>query len=72
MSYPAFENMPLWARVKALKDITEKNRTMKAGEIGTVIIRHAYIVGVRPDGKSLAINTGDQSALELAKEKTNE
>ncbi len=65
MSYPAFGNMELRTRVRALKDITTKNRTMRAGDTGQIIERWAYMVGVRPDGKRLTVQTTDQTALEI-------
>lgn len=65
MSYPKFKDMPIFTRVRALRDITEKNRTMKAGETGRIVIRHAYVVGVVPDGKKLAIETGCENDLEV-------
>ena len=68
MSYEAFNDMPLWTRVRATKDITEKNRTMKAGETGVIVGHSLYMVDVRPDGKSLSIGTGDEAALALEPE----
>jgi len=65
MSYPAFKEMDLWTRVRATKDITTKNRTMKAGDTGVIIERYAYVVGVRPDGKKLTVETGCETALEI-------
>jgi hypothetical protein len=69
MSYPAFPKMSLWTRVRALKNITTKNRTMRAGETGEILGRWAYTVEVRPDGKKLTVETGDESALEIVKTK---
>jgi hypothetical protein len=66
-TYLAFNKMEIWTRVRALKDISEKNRTMRTGETGKIICRCAYAVAVRPDGKKLTIQTGDENALEVIK-----
>ena len=65
MSYPVFENMELWTKVRALKDIKTKNRTMMAGETGVIVARWAYMVEVRPDGKKLPVETGCENDLEV-------
>ena len=65
MSYPLFKDMDRWTRVRAMKDITTKNRTMKAGETGVVFERWPYMVGVRHDGKKLTVQTTDESDLEI-------
>ena len=63
--YPAFEEMDIWTHVRATKEITTKNRTMKVGDTGVITERWAYMVGVLPDGKKLTIQTTDTNALEI-------
>ena len=65
MSYPSFKEMKLWTKVRAKRDITTKNRTMKAGDSGVITERFAYRVGVRPDGKKLTVQTSCETDLEI-------
>jgi hypothetical protein len=64
MSYPLFKDMDFRTKVRAKRDIAFKNRTMKAGETGTITRRYAYLVEVTPDGKKLGLETNCEDDLE--------
>lgn len=67
MSDLPFKDMSLWTKVRATKDITTKNRIMKAGDTGVISRMWAYMVEVRPDGKKLNVEVMREDYLEIIK-----